>query len=397
MKINVIGLGYVGLPTAIMISSTNRNVIGTDSNIQLLDNLRNDNYINDDPDLNRIFYENKGKNLFFESSVVKADYHFIAVPTPFNKLTKKVDLTHIRNVLDDILALDQLLFKIVIESTVSPGSIEQLKKDYSLKNSNLILIHAPERILPGNTFNELINNDRVIGSDENVFVNELAVIYKDFIKGDIYITDIKTAELSKVVENSYRDVNIAFANELAMICNELNIEVNELIRICNKHPRVNILNPGPGVGGHCIPVDPWFLVGDFPQLTNLILSARNTNDSMPLYIAKRILDISKVYGVSLNKIGIYGLTYKPNVADFRESPSFKVIENIQINTGRLLKSFDPYFTNDETKSFSEFINSIELLVILVGHKQIYEQVDQLKNKLVFDVVNILPQNNVIKL
>lgn len=398
MNINVIGLGYVGLPTAIMIASEVFLVTGSDLNTDLIEALQNHNKVIDDVKLQSLMESKIGKCLKFDLIAIKADYHFIAVPTPFVTESKKVDLVFIKQVIDELLLLDQKEFRIVIESTISPGTIDNLKKEYLKFNKRIIFFHAPERILPGNTYNELIHNDRVIGVDHPEDASELIEIYQTFCKGEIIVTDIKTAELSKVVENAYRDVNIAFANEIARISFEMGVDVTKLIEITNKHPRVNILKPGPGVGGHCIPIDPWFLVGDFPHLTNVIASSRKSNDLMPKYIAERILNICKKENIALNRIGVYGLTYKADVADFRESPSHDVIKEFSNLADTKLVSYDPYVENNsEQSSFENFIDSIDLLVILVSHKHIKERLNQIENKLIFDIVNIVNRGNVIKL
>lgn len=189
------------------------------------------------------------------------------------------------------------------------------------------MVHAPERIIPGNMIYELKNNSRTISADNNEIGMIVKNLYQVFCKGEIVLTDIRTAEMTKVIENTYRDINIAFANELTKICRSDDMDVYEIIRIANMHPRVNILHPGPGVGGHCISVDPWFLVGDYPDLTNLILAARKINDSMPQHVLKRIRDIMKKNNIrDISRVGLYGLTYKENVDDIRESPTLQLLE-----------------------------------------------------------------------
>src|SRR5699024_8681006 len=220
---------------------------------------------------------------------------------------------------------------IVIESTVSPGTHDKYIRPIFderglVLGKDVHLVHAPERILPGNMIFELVNNSRTIGADNIEIGEKVRNYYKSFCKADIVVTDIKTAEMTKVVENTFRDINIAFANELAKICREDDMDVYEIIKIANMHPRVNILQPGPGVGGHCISVDPWFLVGDYPDLTNLILTARHVNNSMPVHVLKRMHDIMNENNIKdYSKVGIYGLTYKENVDDTRESPALQLL------------------------------------------------------------------------
>ena len=398
LNINVIGLGYVGLPTAVIISSSKYLVTGVDNNLPLISDLIQNRHKMEDESLDRLLQSKTGRFLNFDTVPSKADYHFIAVPTPFVTESKKVDLVYIRQVIDELILLDQEVLRIVIESTISPGTIDNLKKEYLQNNKRIIFFHAPERILPGNTYNELIHNDRIIGADCPEDAIELIEIYKSFCKGEIVVTEIKTAELSKVVENAYRDVNIAFANEIARISYEMGVDVTKLIEIANKHPRVNILKPGPGVGGHCIPIDPWFLVGDFPHLANVIAASRKSNNLMPRYIAMRILNISQENNISPQRIGVYGLTYKADVADFRESPSYEVIKEFSNLADTKLVSFDPYVENiSEQSSFENFLDLIDLMVILVGHKHIKDRLNQIENKLIFDVVNIVNKGNVVRL
>lgn len=396
LKIQVIGLGYVGLPTFLILRNVGFNIIGVDNNLSRLDGLIKKKICLNDNILDTMMSDLKADEV--SNTFSRADYHFIAVPTPFVSESKKVDLVYIKQVIDKLLFLDQEVIRIVIESTISPGTTDLLKREYSNSDKNIQFFHAPERILPGNSYQELIYNDRVIGTEDPQAVLELVDIYKTFCKGEITVTDLRTAELSKVVENAYRDVNIAFANEIARISYEMGVDVTRLIELANKHPRVNILKPGPGVGGHCIPIDPWFLVGDFPQFTNVIASSRKTNDSMPTFIAERILTISREKEIQLNRIGVYGLTYKPDVADFRESPSYEVIKEFSKLTDTRLVSYDPFVEKvSEQSSFEDFINSIDLLVILVGHEHIKERLCQIEGKLIFDVVNIVKKGPVIRL
>lgn len=400
MIINVIGLGHVGLPTAILLSNENSTVIGCDLNIELIDSLNNKSYEIDDENLKQHYhFRTIKKNLFFQVNPCVADIHIIAVPTPFIETTKKVDLVHIYSVLEQLIQLDQDELLIVIESTISPGTISHLKKRFSHSNKYITFAHSPERVMPGNTYNELVNNNRTIGTDDPIIFERLESIYKQFVKGNIIHTDVLSAELSKVIENSFRDVNIAFANEVAIICRKLNLDVNKVIRLANQHPRVNILTPGPGVGGHCIPVDPWFLVGDFPENTRLIRAAREVNDKMPEYIKSRIFEIVKEKNLHFNQVGLYGLTYKANVRDFRESPSIKILDIFKSSLGLDLHSFDPlnYEEKETDIAFDFFLNKIRLFVILVDHSHLSQNLDKLKDKLIFDTKNSVNLDNVIRL
>lgn len=399
MKINVIGLGHVGLPTAILLANKKNVVIGSDVNQNLIRDLKNKNSELNDNELNSLYLLRANTNLFFEPKPVTADMHIIAVPTPFIEATKKVDLTFINGVLDQLVSLEQEEIFVVIESTISPGTVAILSQKYANSKKKIIFAHSPERVLPGNTYHELVNNNRTIGANNIEEFRIIKSVYEEITNGEIIYTDILTAELSKVLENTYRDINIAFANEIAIICRKLNLDVNNVIQIANRHPRVNILSPGPGVGGHCIPVDPWFLVGDFPDDTKLIRAARNVNDNMPIYIVNRIIDLIDIHDLKLNDVGLYGLTYKENINDFRESPSLKILELINNQKGVLLKSFDPYNYDKENLdiSFENFMSGIKLIVILVNHEHLYRNLYSIEQKIVFDTKNSIKSEKVIKL
>ncbi|MBQ6498631.1 MAG: nucleotide sugar dehydrogenase, partial [Ruminococcus sp.] len=283
---------------------------------------------------------------------------------------------------------------IVIESTVSPGTIDKFIRPIIAGSEKKVnLVHAPERIIPGNMIYELLHNDRTVGADSPDIGERIKQVYASFCQGEIVVTDIKTAEMTKVVENTFRAVNIAFANELAKICRHDDMDVYEIIRICNMHPRVNILNPGPGVGGHCISVDPWFLVGDYPLLTKVITEAMNQNDSMPEYVLERIHTIMKERGMTdTDRVGLYGLTYKENVDDCRESPTLQLLEAQERHLAPGLKVYDPFIESDMVKNqyhdFDEFIDSVDLVVIMVKHSHIRDNMDKLKGKVILDCTNI---------
>ena len=239
---------------------------------------------------------------------------------------------------------------------------------------------------------ELEHNSRTVGVDDPGIGEKVRALYSSFCKAEIVVTDIRSAEMSKVIENTYRDVNIAFANELAKICRADNMDVYEIIRIANKHPRVNILQPGPGVGGHCISVDPWFLVGDYPDLTNLILAARKINNSMPEHLLSRIRSIMKEHAITdTSKVGLYGLTYKENVDDTRESPTIQLLEIMEQHLAPGLKVYDPFVTQkiveNQYLEFNQFLAGIEILVIMTAHDHIIQNRELIRNKIVLDTRN----------
>src|SRR5699024_10060174 len=332
--INVIGLGYIGLPTALMFAKNGLKIVGTDYNSDLIESLNQRELSFEEKGLRNLFDEAVANGIEFSTEYQKTDTYIIAVPTPYFKESKKLHPKYIISAIHSVLDVCESEAILIVESTVSPGTIDRYIRP-EIENRGFIigkdvhLIHAPERIIPGNMVYELEHNSRTIGADNQEIGEKVKGLYENFCKKEIIVTDIRSAEMSKVVENTYRDINIAFANELTKICYSDNMDVYEIIRIANKHPRVNILQPGPGVGGHCISVDPWFLVGDYPDLTNLILTARKTNDSMPTHVLGRIRDIMREHDIKdVSKVGLYGLSYKANVDDTRESPTLQLLERM---------------------------------------------------------------------
>ena len=282
---------------------------------------------------------------------------------------------------------------IVIESTVSPGTIDRFIRPL-IGDRRINLAHAPERIIPGKIIRELKENSRTIGADTEEVANQIKALYSSFCSGNIVTTDIRTAEMTKVVENTYRDINIAFANELAKICRAANLDVYEIIKIANMHPRVNILTPGPGVGGHCISVDPWFLVGDYPGLANIILAARKINDSMPEFVLERTREIMWENNISdISKVGFYGLTYKENVDDVRESPTLQLLDSIKRHLGGAVKTYDPYIkkqiVDNQYFDFNKFLEDIDLIVVMVGHDEIINNKNKILDKVILDTRNVI--------
>lgn len=249
---------------------------------------------------------------------------------------------------------------------------------------------------------ELLHNNRTIGADKREIGEKIRNLYASFCQGEIVVTDIRTAEMTKVVENTFRAVNIAFANELAKICRHDNMDVYEIIRICNMHPRVNILQPGPGVGGHCISVDPWFLVGDYPSLAKVIDESMRTNDGMPDFVLNRIYEIMKEKGLKdITRVGLYGLTYKEDIDDMRESPTLQLLESQERHLATGLKVYDPLITKDvvdnQYHNLDTFLNAVDMVVIMVGHSEIREHMSKLVGKIVLDTRNICNMDEVFKL
>lgn len=395
--VNVIGLGYIGLPTALMLASHGVEVVGTDFNKELVATLNAGKTTFKEKGLDELFADAVNAGIKFTTEYQKTDTYIVSVPTPYDKFTKKVDACYVIKAVNTVLDVCPKGAVVVIESTVSPGTIDKFVRPVITKRGFTIgedihLVHAPERIIPGNMVYELLHNNRTIGADDKLIGEKIKEIYSSFCQGEIVVTDIRTAEMTKVVENTFRAVNIAFANELAKICRHDNMDVYEIIRICNMHPRVNILQPGPGVGGHCISVDPWFLVGDYPSLAKVIDESMKTNDGMPDFVLNRIYEIMKENGIKdFSKVGIYGLSYKENVDDSRESPTLQLLESQERHLAPPLKTYDPYFEKDivanQYHDLDEFLNGIEMVVIMVNHNQIKENVEKLKGKIVLDTRN----------
>lgn len=406
-KVNVIGLGYIGLPTALMLAKNGIDVVGTDINEGLIKKLSNNQLTFEEKGLEELFESALENGMSFTTDYQKTDKYIVGVPTPYEADNKKLDPSYVISAINSILdvCLDNSI--IIVESTISPGTIDKyvrpvIEEKGFIIGEDIHLVHAPERIIPGNMIYELEYNSRTIGSDDDQIGEQVKELYASFCKGDIVLTDIRSAEMSKVVENTFRDVNIAFANELAKICRTDNMDVYEIIRIANMHPRVNILQPGPGVGGHCISVDPWFLVGDYPDLTNLILSARKINDSMPEHVLERLGSIMQEHGVKdLNRIGLYGLAYKENVDDTRESPTLQLLDKMQKNLAFGVKVYDPFIkeqvVENQVFDFDEFLENTDVVVIMLAHDHLKSNITKLDNKIILDTKNILPSDKSYKL
>lgn len=393
--INVIGLGYIGLPTALMMSTHGVELIGTDCNKELVATLNAGRTTFKEDGLDELFQDALKAGIEFTTEYQVTNTYIISVPTPYDKFSKKVDACYVIAAVKDVLEVAPKGAILVIESTVSPGTIEKSIRPVleELKRTDVNLVHAPERIIPGNMVYELLHNNRTIGADDRKIGEVVKKLYASFCQGEIVVTDIKTAEMTKVVENTFRAVNIAFANELAKICRHDNMDVYEIIKICNMHPRVNILQPGPGVGGHCISVDPWFLVGDYPSLAKVIDESMKTNDGMPDFVLNRIYEIMKKKGLTdITRVGLYGLTYKEDVDDMRESPTLQLLESQERHLATGLKVYDPFITKDvivnQYHNLDEFLAAVDFVVIMVKHTEIKENMDKLNNKVILDCHNI---------
>lgn len=405
--VNVIGLGYIGLPTALMMASHGIEVVGTDCNQEIIRTLNKGKTTFKECGLEELFCKAVNGGICFTTEYQITNTYIISVPTPYDKFTKKVDACYVISAIKSVLEICPKGSVIIIESTVSPGTIDKqirpvVQAAGFVIGQDIHLAHAPERIIPGNMVYELLHNNRTVGADDAAVGQRVKKLYSSFCQGTIVVTDIRTAEMTKVVENTFRAVNIAFANELAKICRYDNMDVQEIIRICNMHPRVSILQPGPGVGGHCISVDPWFLVGDYPGLAKVIDESMKTNDGMPDFVLNRIFEIMKENGLNdISRVGLYGLTYKEDVDDCRESPTLQLLESQARHLGQPLKVYDPFVGTDiitnQYHDLNVFLNEVDMVVIMVGHTEIREKMNLLAGKVVFDTRNICKLPGVYRL
>lgn len=401
-KICIIGLGYIGLPTAVMFASNGYKVVGVDTNNKIIDALEKGEVIIEEPYLKNIVQQEviSGK-LTASKEPQEADAFIIAVPTPITK-DKKADMSFVQKATEEITPYLKKGNIVVLESTSPTGTIKNLiipiLKESGLKiGEELYVGYCPERVLPGQILFELVNNNRIIGGINRKSAEKIKDLYQPFIKAEIYLTDTITAEMCKIAENTYRDVNIAFANELSKICENIGVNVWEVVKLCNKHPRVNIHLPGPGVGGHCLAVDPWFIVEQNPELAKIIKLARETNDSMPQFIFNKIESILKnIKGTK--KVTILGITYKSNIDDTRESPIINLIELLEKHNYEI-SLVDPYVKEFKYKveNVAEAAKGSDLLVLAVNHKD-FKDLDfdliakKMRNKIILDTRNYFNKN-----
>ena len=392
MIVSVIGMGYIGLPTAAILASKGVEVVGVDINQHVVDIINQGKIHIIEPELDILVHKAVQDNyLKAVTRPEKADVFMLAVPTPF-KDNYEPDLSYIKSAAKAIAIVLERGNLVILESTSPVGTTEKMmdwireeRPDLSFPEfgddkfkADIAVTHCPERVLPGQVVRELIENNRVIGGVSIHCAEQACELYKIFVEAECLITDCRTAELSKLVENSFRDVNIAFANELSLISDKLNINVWELIKLANRHPRVNILQPGPGVGGHCIAVDPWFIVDSAPDEAKLIRTARLVNDSKPLFVLTKVNQAVHAIGKDISELSIacLGLAFKPDIDDLRESPALSIAQKIgSINFGSILlvepnidripSGFDS--DNIVLTSLEKAIKSADVIVLLVDH------------------------------
>lgn len=394
-SLSVIGLGYIGLPTAAVFASRKINVIGVDVNQKTVDTINQGKIHIVEPDLDIAVHAAVTEGYLKATTVPEAaDAFIVAVPTPFKGDNHEPDLSYIESASKTIAPVLKKGDLVILESTSPVGATEQMsawlaeaRTDLTFpqthgEQSDIRIAHCPERVLPGHVLRELVQNDRVIGGMTPKCSEQAAALYKIFVEGECVITNARTAEMAKLTENSFRDVNIAFANELSIICDKLDINVWELIALANRHPRVNILQPGPGVGGHCIAVDPWFIVSKTPEQARLIKTAREVNDSKPEWVINKvklaIADFLQANPAKTTKditLACYGLAFKPDIDDLRESPAMAIAKQlIALHSGNVLL-VEPNITQLPEKLSGQTLSSTEqafsqadIHVLLVDHK-----------------------------
>lgn len=379
-KLCVVGLGYIGLPTAVMFANHGLYVHGVDVNEKAVELIKN----------KQLHIEENGLQERLESAVdnghftvgttaEEADIFIIAVPSPINE-DKTANLNYVREATKSIVPYVRKGNLVILESTVPPRTVEDVMlpvlKETGLElGSELFVSHSPERVIPGKVFEELVNNDRIVGGINEESSRLTVELYKTFVKGNIHVTDATTAEMVKVIENTYRDVNIAFANELAKISEKIGVNAWEAIKLANYHPRVNIHLPGPGVGGHCIAVDPWFLTELQPELAKIISLSRHTNDSMPEYTALKTKSLLDEKGIQHGRVAVLGLAFKGNIDDMRESPSTDVLHHLE-KLGVDYTAFDPHIKENkierQTQSLDEAVAHADVILILTDHNEFKE-------------------------
>ena len=408
--ISVVGLGYIGLPTAAVLASRKKNVIGIDVNQKTVDTINRGDIHIVEPELDIVVHAAVTEGYLRATNQPEAaDAFLIAVPTPF-KGDHEPDLSYIEAACRSIAPVLKQGDLVILESTSPVGATEQMaawlaeaRPELTFphthgENSDIRIAHCPERVLPGHVIRELVENDRVIGGMTPKCSESAVSLYKIFVEGECVITTARTAEMAKLTENSFRDVNIAFANELSIVCDKLNINVWELIELANLHPRVDILNPGPGVGGHCIAVDPWFIVSSAPEQALLIKTARRVNENKPDYVVSKVL--SEAARFTQPVLACLGLTFKPDIDDIRESPSLLIVEKLAENNEIKLLVVEPNIdalpgslSRLENVSLVDLDTAIEqsnLVVGLVRHRQFVEALStkSLAERKFFDIPNI---------
>jgi UDP-N-acetyl-D-mannosaminuronic acid dehydrogenase len=392
----IMGLGYIGLPTAAVLARHGHNVIGVDVRQEVVDTINRGEIHIHEPGLGELVNEVvTAGNLKAAITPIEADVFFICVPTPINE-DKSPDLSYVRAASEAIRPYVRKGSLIILESTSPPKTTEDIVAKKAIPEGlqvgeEVYVAHCPERVLPGQILREVVENDRIVGGLTECCADAAATFYEQFVSGDVLRTDAITAEITKLAENAFRDVNIAFANELSMLADHLGADPFEIIKLANRHPRVNILRPGPGVGGHCISVDPWFLAHAAPDHSALIKTARMVNDAKPEFVVEQVLQLAGEMDSPV--IGCLGLTYKPDVDDLRESPSLEIVRRLQgVGIGGVI-ACDPYVRPADIPgltlvSCKELLRRSDVVVLLTDHSVFRDlPADLLRHKRILDTGN----------
>ena len=400
MKLCICGLGYIGLPTAAMFASNGVSVSGVEVNQHAIDMINQGKIHIVEPGLGEVVKKAVENGLLTASrTATEADGYIICVPTPFKGQNHEPDLSYVEEAAREIAPYIRKGNTVILESTSPVGStqivadiIAKMRPELKVASEDsevcdVYVAYCPERVLPGKIMFELVNNDRIVGGINRISAEKAADIYAVFVKGELLKTNARTAEMSKLTENAFRDVNIAFANELSLICDRLKIDVWELIELANHHPRVNILNPGPGVGGHCIAVDPWFIVSKTPDLAKMINTARNVNDGKPEWVKQKVRDAIVGLNKTSLKIACLGLAFKPDIDDLRESPSVYITRDLSREFPGTVVAVEPNISElpsalrDSDVSLVDLDSALkaDVIVLLVDHREFKNNVPKLSS------------------
>lgn len=395
VKICVVGLGYIGLPTAAVLGSRGYKIHGVEINPKAVEIINSGKAHIVEPDLDILV---RGVvttgNLKAYTEPAEADIFMICVPTPLTD-SNSPKLDYVRSATKSITPFLKEGNLVILESTSPPGTTEMIEQivleESEFRKGDIHFAHAPERVLPGKILREVVENDRIIGGIDDASTEKAAEFYGSFVTGKLLKTTCRTAETAKLVENAFRDTNIAFANELSLLSDKLNLDVWELIRLANHHPRVNILNPGPGVGGHCIAVDPWFLVDCAPEVTNLIRTAREVNEAKPHWVVERV--VAKAERFKNPTIACLGLAYKPDIDDLRESPAVEIVKELQQRNLGELKIVEPNLESHDLFdliSLDSALEEADIVLILVGHQPFLSIAGaKLAEKIIIDTCGVM--------
>ena len=397
----IYGLGYIGLPTSALLTSNDFKVLGVDINQEIVDKVNKGVIHIVEPGLEDLIHKAIDSNLFVASiEPQKGDIYIISVPTPLLEKQEKYepDISYVLDVAKDIAPLLKEHDLVILESTCPIGTTDKILEIFDQKTNladTIFLAYCPERVLPGNIMSELVSNDRVVGGVNPASAKEVAIFYKTFVEGKVVETDAKTAEMCKLAENSFRDLNIAFANELSLFAEKLDIDINQLIEITNLHPRVNIHQPGIGVGGHCIAIDPWFLYFQDPENSKLIRLSRQINTDKTIYIENRIKLCIEKYISDNNekpKVSFFGISYKPDTDDMRESPAYQILRSLKevIEDFNVVEPHLSSFEDFKLISTEQAIEESDIIVFLVKHSEFSMKLakEDFGNKIVLDFVGL---------